>query len=59
MTPFAAKLVSNKPCFYQSFLATGKRVSQKNEKLVTLSVFSVLIRRSTPRFLATGDAGTK
>ncbi len=59
MTPFAAKLVSSKPCFYHEiFFATGTRVSKKNEKSVTLSVLSVLIGRSTLCFLATGDVGT-
>ncbi len=51
---FAAKLVSNKPCFYQDiFFAIRTRV----EKSVTLSVLSVLIGRSMLRFLATGDIG--
>ncbi len=37
MTPFVAKLVSNKPCFYHdTFFATGTRVSRKNLKSVTL-----------------------
>ncbi len=59
MTPFASKLVSNKPCFYQDiFFATGTRVSWKNEKSVMLSVHSVQICRSMLRFLATGDVGT-
>ncbi len=59
MTPFTAKLVSNKPCFnHDIFFATKMRVSRKNEKSVTLSVLSVLIRWSTMRFLATGDVGT-
>ncbi len=44
MTPFAAKLVSNRPCFYHdSIFATGTRVSWKNGTSVTLSV---LIGRS-------------
>ncbi len=56
MTPFTAKLVSNKSCLYHDiFFATGTRVSQKNEKSVTLSVLSVLIRRSMLHFLVRGD----
>ncbi len=56
MTAVAAKLVCNKPCFYHDiFFANGMRVSWKNEKSVTLSVFSVLIGQSMLRFLATGD----
>ncbi len=36
MTPFTAKLVSNKPCFYRDiFFATRMRVSQESEKSVT------------------------
>ncbi len=59
MTPFAAKLVSNKACFYHDiFFATRTRVSQKNEKSVIISVLSVLIHQSTLHFLATGDIGT-
>ncbi len=59
ITPFAAKLVSNKPCFYQDiFFATRTRVSRKNEKPVTLSVLSVLNRRSTLCVFATGNVGT-
>ncbi len=59
MTPFAAKLISNKLCFYHEiFFATRMRVSQKNEKLVTLSVLSVLIGRSTLCYIATGDVST-
>ncbi len=58
MMPLADKLV-NKPCFYHEiFFATRTRVSQKNEKSVTLSVLSVLIGWSTLRFLATGDVST-
>ncbi len=35
MTPFDAKLVSNKPCFYHEiFFAAGTRVSWKNKKSV-------------------------
>ncbi len=52
-------MISNKLCFYHEiFFATGTRVSLKSEKSVTLSVLSVLIRRSTLSFLATGDFGT-
>ncbi len=52
MTPFAAKLVSNEPCFYHYiFFATETKVSPKN-------VLSVLIRWSTLRFLVTGDVNT-
>ncbi len=41
MTPFAAKLASNKPCFYHDiFFATWMRVSHRDEKSVTLSVLS-------------------
>ncbi len=59
MTPFAAKLVSDKPCFcHDIFFATGTRVLGKNEKSVTLSVLSVLIRWSMLHFLATGNVGT-
>ncbi len=46
MTPFAAKLVSNKPCYI--FFATRSKVSQKN----VLSELSVLIGRSILHFLA-------
>ncbi len=59
MTPFAAKLVSNKLCFYHNiFFAAKARVSWKNERSVTLSVLCVMIGRSALRFLATGDVGT-
>ncbi len=59
MTLFAAKLVSNKSCFYHEiFFATGTSVYRKNEKSVTLSVLCALFGRSTLRFLATGDVGT-
>ncbi len=59
MTPFDAKLVSNKSCFYHDiFFATRTRVPWKNEKSVILSVLSVLICRSMLPFLATGDAIT-
>ncbi len=54
MTPFAAKLKSNKPYFF----ATRTRVLRKNENSVTFSVLSVLIGQSTLHFLATGDVGT-
>ncbi len=54
MTPFAAKLVSSKPCFYHHiFFITGTRISRKNEKSMTLSVLSVLICWSTLRFFVT------
>ncbi len=56
MTPLAAELVSNKPCFYSHiFFATGTRVSQKSEKSVTASVLSILIGWSMLHFLATDD----
>ncbi len=56
MTPFAAKLASNKPCFHHDiFFATGTKVLRKNENSLTLSQLSVLIGRSTLRFLVTGD----
>ncbi len=59
MTPFAAKLVCSKPCFYHdTFFAAGTRVAQTKGKSVMLSVLSVLIRWSALRFLATGDFGT-
>ncbi len=57
-TSFAAKLVSNGSCFYGDiFVATGMKVLWKNEKSFMLSVLSVLIGRSTLRFLVTGDVG--
>ncbi len=54
ITPFTVELVSNIPfaIFFECF------TKEKKEKSVTLSVFSVLIRRSTLRFSATGDVGT-
>ncbi len=58
MTPFAAKLVSNKAFFSHIFFAIGTRVLWKNEKSVTLSVLSVVIGRSSLRFLVTGDVST-
>ncbi len=58
MTQFAAKLVSDKACFYYDiFFAMRTKVLGENEKSVTLSVLSVLIRRPTLHFLATGDVG--
>ncbi len=54
MTPFAAKLISNKSCFcHDIFFATGTRVPQKNEKSVAFFVLSVLIGWSKLRFLVT------
>ncbi len=59
MTPFTAKLVSSKLCFYYDvFFVTGTKISQKKDKSVMLSVLAVRIRRSTPRFLATSDVST-
>ncbi len=58
MTPFAAELVSDKPCFYHDiFFAIGTRVLQKNGKSLTLSVLSVLIHRYMLRLSATGEVG--
>ncbi len=52
MTPFAAKLVSNKCCFYHDiFFATNTRVLWKDEKPVSLSILIL-------RLLVTGDIGT-
>ncbi len=47
MTPFAAKLVSNKACFYRDiFFATGMKILRKNAKSVMISVLSVPICQS-------------
>ncbi len=52
MTSFAAKLVSNQPCFYSDiFFASRMRVSWKN----VLFALSVLIGWSLLHLLATGD----
>ncbi len=56
MTPYAAKLVSNKPCLYHDiFFATWTRFLWKSQ---CFSVLSVLICRSPLCFLARGDLGT-
>ncbi len=58
MTPFAAKLVSIKPCLYHDiFFAKGMKVSQKNKQSKTLSVLSVRIGWSMLHLLVTGDVG--
>ncbi len=45
MTSFAAKLVSNKPCFYHDIVFANRmrQVSRKHEKSLTLSVYAALL----------------
>ncbi len=58
MTPFAAKLVSNKPCFYHAISLPPGPACRRTMKNQWLSLLSVLIGRSTLCILATGDVGT-